>query len=188
MVDVATLLADPRHPAEPTRARRAPPQGRSRAAGSPAVERAAPGPPPTAVAVPTRQQRKAAQRLQARKVGRLVRHIDLWSVGKVALLFNLCLFIVLIVSGTVLWRLCRAIGLLGGIEGFIEEAFALRSFAFDGGQVFQVATFGGLALAVGCTIVACLAALLFNLISDLVGGVRLTVVEEETARPRPPRR
>jgi hypothetical protein len=26
-------------------------------------------------------------------------------------------------------------------------------------------------------------AVLFNLISDLVGGVRITVIEEETARP-----
>ena len=28
--------------------------------------------------------------------------------------------------------------------------------------------------------------MLFNLISDLVGGVRFTVIEEESARPIPP--
>jgi hypothetical protein len=32
-----------------------------------------------------------------------------------------------------------------------------------------------------------LGAVLFNLISDLVGGVRITVIEEETARPAVPR-
>ena len=32
-----------------------------------------------------------------------------------------------------------------------------------------------------------LVAVLFNLISDVTGGIRFTVVEEETARPRPKR-
>jgi hypothetical protein len=143
---------------------------------------------PAALPVPTRAQRRAAQRLQARKVGRLVRHVDPWSVLKMSLLFNLCSFLVLLVAGTALWALCRAAGLLGGVEGFIEEAFALESFAFDGARVFQAATLGGLLLVLGATAVACLGAVVFNLISDLVGGVRVTVVEEETARPIPPRR
>jgi len=30
--------------------------------------------------------------------------------------------------------------------------------------------------------------LLFNLISDLTGGLRVTMIEEETVRPSPPRR
>ena len=77
---------------------------------------------------------------------------------------------------------------LSGEGQLIFAARALRSFAFDGAQVFQLATFGGLALVLVATFLCCLAALVFNLISDLVGGIRVTVVEEETARPAPPRR
>lgn len=183
IVEASSLLGDAPGPpvARTSAAEPGPPPARPARAPGPVV-------PPSSVSVPTRQQRRAAQRLVARKVGRLVRHVDPWSVFKVSLLFNLCLFVVLLVAGTALWALLRTSGLLGGIEGFIEEAFALRSFAFDGAQVFQLATFGGLALVLVGTLVCCLAAVVFNLISDLVGGIRVTVVEEETARPAPVRR
>jgi hypothetical protein len=39
-------------------------------------------------------------------------------------------------------------------------------------------------IATGFTV---LATVLFNLISDLIGGVRITVIQEETARPYEPR-
>ncbi|MPY93001.1 MAG: hypothetical protein GEV08_08025 [Acidimicrobiia bacterium] len=200
-MDAAALLADVPEPGRGPRPRPGPrtlpatSSSRDRAdaarapgAPRPPAARAGAGGRPATIAVPTRQERRAAQRLQARKVGRLVRHVDPWSVFKMSLLFNLCLFVSLLVAGTALWALLRASGLLGGIEGFIEEAFALRSFAFDGVQVFQLSTFGGLVLVVLATGVASLAAVVFNLISDLVGGIRVTVVEEETARPAPPRR
>jgi hypothetical protein len=45
-----------------------------------------------------------------------------------------------------------------------------------------------LALVLVATLVWCLGAMVFNLVSDLVGGIRVTVVEEETARPAPVRR
>ena len=43
----------------------------------------------------------------------------------------------------------------------------------------------GLILVVAGTGINVLLAVLFNLISDLVGGVRFTVIEEESARPVP---
>ena len=47
---------------------------------------------------------------------------------------------------------------------------------------------GGLGLVVVATVLWVLAAVVFNLISDLVGGIRLTVVEEESLRPAASRR
>ena len=41
----------------------------------------------------------------------------------------------------------------------------------------------GLILVIAGTGLNVLLAVLFNLISDLVGGVRITVIEEESARP-----
>ena len=65
--------------------------------------------------------------------------------------------------------------------------FALDSFDFNGEQIFRATAVGGLVLVVAGSGFTVLMAVLFNLISDITGGMRMTVVEEETARPRPRR-
>ena len=47
-------------------------------------------------------------------------------------------------------------------------------------QIFRIAAVGGLVLVLAGSGLTVLGAVLFNLISDVTGGVRLTVVEEET--------
>jgi hypothetical protein len=51
--------------------------------------------------------------------------------------------------------------------------------------MFRAYAVGGLVMVVAATGFTVLLAVLFNLISDLTGGVRVTVVEEESARSRP---
>jgi hypothetical protein len=134
--------------------------------------------------VPSRRQRRAARRLQARKVGRIVRHLDLWSVLKLSLLFHLCAFLISLLAGLLVWSIGISAGVIGDLEGFIRQAFALESFAFDGERIFRAAVLGGLALVLAATAFTVLVAAVFNLVSDLVGGIRVTVVQEETARPQ----
>jgi hypothetical protein len=126
------------------------------------------------------------RRLEARKVHRTVRHIEPWSVLKISLIFYFCLWIIMLVAGAILWRVASSSGIIDNVESFIEEIFALEkdSFAFEGGQMFRAYAVGGLVMVVAATGFTVLLAVLFNLISDLTGGVRVTVVEEETARPR----
>lgn len=131
----------------------------------------------------TRRERKKIGRLRARKVGRVVRHVDPWSVLKVSLIFYFCLFIVLMVAGVVLWNLAAAAGTISDIEGFFKSAGAFETFSFDGFVIFRATFLIGLILVVAGTGINVLLAVLFNLVSDLVGGVRFTVIEEETARP-----
>jgi hypothetical protein len=131
----------------------------------------------------TWRERKRLGRLRARKVRRVIRHLDPWSVLKVSLLFYLCLFVVLMVSGVVLWNLASAAGTISDIEGFFKSAGAFETFSFDGFTIFRASALIGLILVIAGTAVNVLLAVLFNLISDLVGGVRVTVIEEETARP-----
>ncbi len=131
----------------------------------------------------TRRQRVAMGRLRARKVRRVLRHVDPWAVLKVSLLFNLCLFIIMMVAGTMLWNLASAAGTIADIESFIEDLGAFETFTFEGGQIFRACLFGGLVLVVAGSGVNVLLAVLFNLISDLVGGIRVTVIEEETLAP-----
>ena len=132
---------------------------------------------------PVLVERLQERRLRARKVRRLVRHIEPWSVLKVGLLFNFAMWIVAMVAGVLLWNAAVSSGVITDIEQFAEELFALEEFAFDGEQIFRAVALGGLVLAVTATGFMVLIAILLNLISDLTGGIRVTVVEEETARP-----
>jgi hypothetical protein len=59
------------------------------------------------------------------------------------------------------------------------ESTGWEVFELDGGEIFHNAWIGGLFGAVAMTGLAVLAATLFNLITDLVGGIRMTVLEEE---------
>jgi Transmembrane domain of unknown function (DUF3566) len=113
-----------------------------------------------------------------RRVTRVVRHVDTWSVFKVALVFNVFFYAVAMVAGVLLWQVAYATGTVDNVEKFFE-GFGWESFNFNGGQIFHNAWIAGLFVAVGLTGLAVLLATLFNLITDLVGGVRFSVLEEE---------
>ena len=136
---------------------------------------------------PSYRDRRAAGRLRARKVRRLVRHVEPWSVLKISLLFYFCLWVILLVAGVILWSFAVTSGTVDNVENFVTKLFALESFAFNADEIFRASAIGGLVLVVAGSGFTVLMAVLFNLISDVMGGVRFTVVEEETARPRPKR-
>jgi hypothetical protein len=122
-------------------------------------------------------------RRRVRRVTRVIRDIDAWSVFKVGLVFHAALYVVLMISGVLLWNVGSATGTIDNVEQFMES-FGWDSFVFKGGAMFQgFAVLGifGIALGTGIWV---LGAVVFNLITELVGGVRVTVLEEEVvARP-----
>lgn len=146
-------------------------------------EDGSPAPTRTATAPAAIVERMQERRLRARKVRRLVRHIEPWSVLKVSLLFNFCMWVVVMVAGVLLWNAAETAGTIQDVEQFAKEIFALEDFEFQGEEIFNAVALGGLVVAVAATGFAVLVAILLNLISDLTGGIRVTVVEEETSRP-----
>lgn len=125
---------------------------------------------------------RRAPKPRVRRVTRVVRHVDTWSVFKVALVFNAFFYAVALVAGVLLWQVAYATGTIDNVEKFFE-GFGWETFNFNGGQIFHNAWIAGLFVAVGLTGLAVLLATMFNLITDLVGGIRLSVLEEEV-RPR----
>lgn len=127
-----------------------------------------------------------ASRRRVRRVTRVIRDIDAWSVFKVGLLFHAALYVVLLITGVLLWNVGSATGTIDNIQSFLES-FGWDTFTFKGAEVFQgAATLGifGIALGTGLWV---LGAIVFNLITELVGGIRVTVLEEEVvARPVEP--
>ena len=115
---------------------------------------------------------------RVRRVSRVIRDIDLWSVFKVGLAFHLVCYFVTLISLVLLWNVAQSTGTLDNVENFMES-FGWETFRFDGSELFGNLWILGLLGVILGTGLWVLLATIFNLITDLVGGVRVTVLEEE---------
>lgn len=113
---------------------------------------------------------------------RVVRRVDPWSVLRFSLLFYGCMLLVGMVAGVLLWAAALTTGVIDNVERFIKELFALETFAFNGLLLLESTVIGGLVLVLLGTGANVLMAVLYNLTSDVVGGIEVTVLEEEPAR------
>ena len=128
----------------------------------------------------------APQQRRVRRVSRVIRDIDVWSVFKVAAVVHAAVYLVLMVTGLLLWNVASATGTIDNVEQFMQS-FGWDTFSFKGGEVFTSSVVGGLFLILLGTGIWVLVAVIFNLVTELVGGVRVTVLEEEVvARPSGP--
>ena len=128
--------------------------------------------------------RNRSHRVRARKVRRVVRHVDPWSVLTFSVLFHLCVFASLLLASVLVWNAAVAAGTIENIENFIRELGDYETFEIRGDVVFRAAMVIAGILTLASSVLAVLLTVVFNLISDLVGGIRMTVVEEETVRVR----
>jgi len=120
----------------------------------------------------------ASRRPRMRRVVRVVRDIDAWSVFKVGLVFHLVLYVIALIATALMWSVANQTGTIDNVENFFES-FGWETFSFDGSALFSnFAAFGLLAALLG-TALWVVGAVMFNLITELVGGVRVSVLEEE---------
>jgi len=138
---------------------------------------------PAPVPVPLKVPRILGRKPRVRKVTRVVRHVDPWSVFKIALLANFVLYVIVLTAGVLLWNVAYATGTVENVERFFES-FGWQSFEFNGGELYHAAWIAGLFAVLGLTGLWVLLATLFNLITDVVGGARFTVLEEEVVESR----
>lgn len=110
-----------------------------------------------------------------------VRRVDVLSVAKVSLIFYLMVLIIVVVASVLLWVVADAFGSIHSIERSVKTLFDLKKFTLHPTTVAAYTSAGGAVLAVAGTLANVLAALMYNLISDLVGGVRIDVSSPDTA-------
>ena len=130
------------------------------------------------------------ERPAVRRTTRILRHIDPWSVFRVTLVFHFVLYLTLLLTGVLLWNVANATGTVDNVERFMES-FGWETFEFKGGELFHQAWVLGLFAVVGMTGLAILAVTTFNLITDLMGGIRVTILEgkqEVKKSPKPVKR
>jgi uncharacterized membrane protein len=134
---------------------------------------------PDAKKKPRRKKAAAPRQVFERRYAQTVRSVDLWSVLKVAICFYLCALIVLLVAGVLLWWVASAAGVVTSVESFVGQLVNNKDFRLLSWQVLRAATLIGLVVVCLLTVVTVLAAAFYNLFSELLGGIEITVVEQE---------
>ncbi|MER5870808.1 DUF3566 domain-containing protein [Streptomyces sp. NPDC002044] len=163
----------PAQPYQPPQAYAAPPgQGAARGGGGAAAQRA-----------PRTGSRTAPR---TRKARLRVAKADPWSVMKVSFLLSIALGICTIVAAVVLWMVMDAMGVFSTVGGTISEAtgsnesngFDLQSFL----SLPRVLVFTSVIAVINVVLATALATLgsfIYNLSAGFVGGVELTLAEDE---------
>jgi hypothetical protein len=124
----------------------------------------------------TRQER----RLGPRTTRVVVRKVGPWSVFKFSILFYFCVLLVVLGGLTILWWILEAIGVIDQLESFIADLFADQSFRINAWWLFQRAFLVGAFMVLLGALINLFIAFLYNLISDIVGGIELTLSERRT--------
>ncbi|MDQ1037495.1 hypothetical protein QFZ75_003911 [Streptomyces sp. V3I8] len=134
-----------------------------------------------------RRPRTGARTVPRTRKARLrVAKVDPWSVMKVSFLLSIALGICTIVAAAVLWMVMDAMGVFSTVGGTISEAtgsnesngFDLQSFL----SLPRVLIFTSVIAVIDvvlATALATLGAFIYNLSAGFVGGVELTLAEDE---------
>ncbi len=113
-------------------------------------------------------------------------HIDPWSVTKAAFVLSIVLGVVAVVAVFIVWTVLGAAGLWDAINSAMAQTLGDTE-----GQAFQVEDYVGTSRAVGftmivavvdvvlLTMIATLGAFLYNLAASLLGGIEVTLTEED---------
>jgi hypothetical protein len=176
-------------------------------AGEPALRRRVRG--RHASGRPSRRDRAAKRGL---RVDQRLWSIDPWSVFKISALFYFCLGLMILVAGTLLYNAGRSVGTIDQFESFVtrmgaygdctptaevpegtafqededkcdEGQVLVGGFVLDDGLLFRAAAIGGTILVVAGSIGNVLLTILLNLLNEVTGGLRHTVIREPVQRP-----
>jgi hypothetical protein len=139
---------------------------------------------PTSVAPPAADKQGAAPRRTRRAQLRLVQ-VDAWSVMKTSFLLSIALGIVLVVAVAIIWSVLGAAGVWDSINSIVQQAVGS-----DSGKPFDIQEYAGTSRVLGFTMlvavldvilitaVATLGAFLYNLSAALLGGIEVTLAED----------
>lgn len=108
-----------------------------------------------------------------------MRRVNPMSVLKFSLLFYFCLMLVVVIGLSILFLFLDALGVLTSLEEFMTQiGFGGEAgFEVNAGYLLRTLFLIGLVSVILWSAVTVFVAFLYNLISDLVGGVEVTLQE-----------
>ncbi len=131
------------------------------------------------------QTQPGARRPVSRRIRVSIRTVGPWSVLRFSLIFYFCVLLIVLFGLAILYALLGALGVLDSIAqslesmGFGEEVRGGRATNFEirAFPIFRTVFLIGFLTAVIWSALTVFIAVLYNLISDLVGGIEVTLVE-----------
>jgi hypothetical protein len=114
-----------------------------------------------------------------------LRHIDTWSALKISLVLSIALFFIWMVAVGVLYGVLSALGVFDTLNELFGQLGSASGSDSGGGDVVTPGVVFGGAAVIGAINIVLLTALctvgtfIYNLCSDLVGGLELTLSERD---------
>jgi len=133
-------------------------------------------PPPAVPTVDGRREHRFG-RARPRSTRVVVRKVAPWTVLKVSFFFYLCVWGVIVGAFVILYGVLGAIGALDSVTRLVRDLFADQTFEIHGDWLFTRGLLIAFGMTVLWTLINVFVALLYNLISDLVGGIEVTLSE-----------
>ncbi len=138
-------------------------------------ERVAPAQPTDARVRPARVPRRTSLQLQ---------QLDPWSVLKISLVLSVAGFLAWMVAVGVLYGALGGMGVWDQLNGTYSDLTSVNNpdggtELISGGRVFGVALIIGLVNIVLMTALATVGSLIYNIATDLVGGIEVTLSEPD---------
>ena len=109
----------------------------------------------------------------------VIRKVGPWSILKFSLLFYFCVMLVVLFASYILYAVLQALGTLDAlVKLLVDFSLVSKGFQLDTGWIFTRLFVFGILLVVLWSVINVFAILLYNLISDVVGGIEVTLAEK----------
>ncbi|WP_369135452.1 DUF3566 domain-containing protein [Modestobacter sp. I12A-02662] len=114
-----------------------------------------------------------------------LRHIDTWSALKISLVLSIALFFVWMVAVGILYGVLNGLGVFDSINDLFGQLRSASGEEGPSGELVSAGTVFGGAAVIGAVNIVLLTALctvtafVYNLCSDLVGGLEVTLAERD---------
>ncbi len=129
--------------------------------------------------------------VQVNRVRRIIRKIDPWTVLKVTFVLNFIVALTIVLGFTILWVLLVNAGVPQGLEEIAKRLALLDENSSLVGNIealFSSVVFFAAVYLLTQTALATIASFFYNLVSDLVGGIEVVVLEETFGEDQTKRR
>jgi hypothetical protein len=136
-----------------------------------------PAPAPAEARARAVRGRAKPSRARSRQARVVLRKVDPWSVLKISFVFYLCMMVVILGALMILYGILGAMGVLDTATEFLVDLGFGDDFEIHGNWLFSRGLGIGLALVVLWTLINVFIVFLYNLLSDVVGGIEVTLSE-----------
>ena len=119
--------------------------------------------------------------VRVNRVRRIIRKVDPWTVLKVTFVLNFVVALTIVLGFCILWVLLINAGVPQGLEDIARRLALLDENASLVGNIealFSSVVFLAIVYLLTQTALATIGAFFYNLVSDLVGGIEVVVLEE----------